>query len=83
MDFFSYLLSFPVYCLIPVRIYVPRRQTRFAFEWVAREDDHLFVSDLCPCFHRLEGHPFGTLSVSFPLKTLSSQGRLCFPLDSW
>ena len=42
MEFHSCLSSFPVYCLITVRICVPHRQYGFAFAWKAGEDERPF-----------------------------------------
>ena len=63
MEFLSCLSSLPVYCLIPVRIFVPRRQSVFPSSRMQEKTSVVFVSDLCHCFQWLLDHDWNYMSL--------------------
>ena len=77
MEFHSYLSSFPVYCLIPVGIFVPRRQSVLTSKGCGRRRSPFssLAFTLACRGQRVTTETawvsFGTLSMCFPLKTLS------------
>ena len=92
MVFRSYLLSFPVYCLIPVWIVVPHRQSVLPSSGMQEKTTILLVSDPRLCFKKLGCHNWNYMgllwiTVHVPLTEntllISSQRKLSFIFDSW
>ena len=81
MEFHFCLSSFPVYCLISVRIFVPRRQSVLPAYGMRDKTIAFFVSDIWNCNSLL----WNTVHVPSTGNTLplSSQRRFCFLFDPW
>ena len=87
MKFHSCLSSFPVYCLITVRICIPRSQYVLPSHGRREKTIALFVSDLRPSFHWRVGHDWNYMNLLWSIVhvpsientlSLSSHRRLCF-----
>ena len=81
------LKSFPLCCLIPSRIFVPRRKSVLPSNGMREKTIVLFVSDLRHCFQRLPCHDWNCMSLLWKIVhvpstentlPLSSQRRLSF-----